>query len=304
MKTYVIDIDGTICSNTFGRYEDAEPYISRILYINKLFDRGHIIKLFTARGSGTGIDWTDLTKKQLSLWGLKYHQLTLGKPEGDIFIDDKAFNSESWNWSLSKEVQANHTEDDYFVEINKSFNDHINVLNDILGSPLIKEKIVLIASSIRRTLQQSGKVLLAGNGGSFSDSQHIAAEFVSKLLCDRCPLPALALGTNSSNLTAIGNDYGFEMIFSREFECIASNNDVLLAFTTSGKSKNILNLIEKAKEMSVEFFILTGKTGGNLPVSNDRILNVPSDSTALIQQVHIQLGHILVLLSEKDFIKK
>ena len=99
MKTYVIDIDGTICTNTYGAYDKSEPFVERIKYVNKLFKEGNKIKFFTARGSETGLDWRDLTEKQLNLWGVKYHELIMGKPDGDIFIDDKAFNSESWNWS-------------------------------------------------------------------------------------------------------------------------------------------------------------------------------------------------------------
>lgn len=100
MKTYVIDIDGTICTNTDGDYENAEPFFNRIKFVNELYEKGNIVKFFTARGSGTGIDWYKVTKSQLQKWGAKYHELIMGKPEGDIFIDDKAFNSEKWDWKF------------------------------------------------------------------------------------------------------------------------------------------------------------------------------------------------------------
>jgi len=96
MKTYVIDIDGTICTNTYGDYKKGKPFHNRISYVNYLYDSGNTIKLFTARGSGTGINWEETTRKQLKDWNVRFHELILGKPEGDIFIDDKAMNSEDY----------------------------------------------------------------------------------------------------------------------------------------------------------------------------------------------------------------
>ena len=95
---YCFDIDGTLCSKTDGRYEEAEPYLQRIAVVNALYDMGHTIKLFTARGTVTGIDWRDLTVRQLSDWQVKHHQLLFGKPEADVFIDDRAINADSWPW--------------------------------------------------------------------------------------------------------------------------------------------------------------------------------------------------------------
>jgi hypothetical protein len=96
MTTYCFDIDGTICTNTDGAYEEAEPLLQRISKVNALFDLGHRIIMFTARGSQTGIDWREVTQQQLQNWGLKYHELLLGKPHADIFIDDKAVNDKDW----------------------------------------------------------------------------------------------------------------------------------------------------------------------------------------------------------------
>jgi hypothetical protein len=98
---YCFDIDGTLCTITNGAYEQAEPFLNRIAVVNSLFKAGHRIKLFTARGSTTGIDWRVTTERQLAIWNVHYHELIMGKPEADIFIDDKAFNAESWNWSLT-----------------------------------------------------------------------------------------------------------------------------------------------------------------------------------------------------------
>jgi hypothetical protein len=97
---YCFDIDGTLCTITDGDYARAEPFADRIAMVNALHDAGHVIKLFTARGSTTGIDWRDLTAQQMETWGVRYHELILGKPEADIFIDDKAFNAENWSWRI------------------------------------------------------------------------------------------------------------------------------------------------------------------------------------------------------------
>ena len=144
--------------------------------------------------------------------------------------------------------------------------------------------------------------MFAGNGGSFSDSQHLSAEFTSKLLTDRNPLPSIALGTNSSASTAIANDYGFENIFSREIDAIGNSNDLLIAFSTSGNSQNVINAIKKCQDKSISFFILTGESGGKCSELFSNIIKVPSGNTAIIQQLHITIGHIICKLSEGKYI--
>ncbi len=99
-EIYCFDIDGTLCTDTGGKYEMAQPFYERIAVVNSLYRSGHIIKLFTARGTTTGIDWRALTERQLKIWEVSYHELIMGKPEADIFIDDKSFNSDSWHWHL------------------------------------------------------------------------------------------------------------------------------------------------------------------------------------------------------------
>ena len=96
---YCFDIDGTLCTQTNGRYEEAEPFVDRIAAVNALYEKGHTIKLFTARGTVTGIDWRALTERQLAEWQIKYHQLLFGKPEADVFIDDRALNADAWTWT-------------------------------------------------------------------------------------------------------------------------------------------------------------------------------------------------------------
>ncbi len=298
MQTYVIDIDGTICTNTYGEYNKAKPFYDRIAFINNLYDQGNIIKFFTARGSATKIDWSEITKRQLLDWEVKYHELIMGKPEGDIFIDDKSFNSERWVWDIQ-----NIKSEKNLKKINKFFKQNIDIFESLLNKKDIKEKIITISDLIKKTFINKGKVFLAGNGGSFSDSQHIATEFIVKYKNDRCPLPSIALGTNSSNLTATGNDYGFDQIFSRELQSLANKKDILIALSTSGNSQNIINLVKKAKDIGLEFFIFTGKNGGKLAKYKENCLFVPSEETSIIQQCHISILHLIVELTEEEFIK-
>ena len=297
MKTYIFDIDGTICENTNGKYELASPYASRINFINKLYDEGNVIKFFTARGSTTGIDWFEFTHSQLKKWGAKYHELILGKPHGDIFIDDKAYNCNDWIFPPEKQfITLNPEEPDIFYK--EPIFDHLDTINKVLSDKFITQQIKLISQSIKKTFNQKGKLILAGNGGSFADAQHLTAEFVCRFKNDRRPLPAIALGTNSSNLTAIGNDYGFEDIFSREFIAIANQHDTLIALSTSGNSLNIIKLVDEAQSKEIPFFVLTGQDGGELAKYKNKLIKIPSKDTAIIQQAHILIGHVICLNSE------
>lgn len=149
-------------------------------------------------------------------------------------------------------------------------------------------------------LRQGGKVLFAGNGGSFADAQHLAAEFVSRLQFDRAPLPSIALATNSSSMSAIGNDYGYDQVFARELRALAAPHDVFIPITTSGNSPNILAAVEVAQELSIRTMGFTGEDGGRLS-SVCSCLRVPSGRTERIQEGHILLGHILCGLVEKAF---
>ncbi len=303
MKVFIVDIDGTICTNTYGAYNDAIPFKNRINFINDLYDNGNIIKFFTARGSGTGIDWTEQTKKQFSHWGVKYHELIFKKPEGDIFIDDKSFNSEIW-FQEAGVIEENLTPDNKFDFIDNALENQQKIINFIIKDINIKEKIFKISESIVFSLKNEGKIMFAGNGGSFADSQHLAAEFVSRFIQNRIPLASIALGTNSSNVSAIGNDFGFDNIFSREFEAIAKKQDLLIAISTSGNSKNIINLIEVAKKLGIKYFVFTGQDGGYFKDLETACLKVPSTTTAIIQQCHILIGHIIIGISEKLLFKK
>ena len=159
-----------------------------------------------------------------------------------------------------------------------------------------------LSEDCRLCLNNGGKLIFAGNGGSFADSQHIAGEFISKLKTERRPLPAIALGTNSSILSSIGNDYGFEHIFSRELFAHGSKKDLFIPITTSGNSANILKAVDTALKMDIKTIGLTGNEGGKLAKMVDTII-VPSKNVLRIQECHILIGHIICAFSERDFIE-
>lgn len=179
------------------------------------------------------------------------------------------------------------------VDVKQKLLDDTGLLNQILG----------LASACKNSLQAGGKIIFAGNGGSFADSQHLAAEFTSRFRFEREPLAAMALGTNSSAMSAIANDYGFENIFCRELAGIAKRIDVFIPISTSGNSQNILNAIDQANQMNLHTVALTGRTGGEIHKLCES-LRIPSDDTARIQECHILVGHIVCELVEKPLVNK
>ena len=154
-------------------------------------------------------------------------------------------------------------------------------------------KISDVSKTIAVRLVQGGKVLFCGNGGSAADCQHLAAEFVSRFRMERPPLPALALTTDTSVLTALGNDYGFEEVFSRQVKGLGGEGDVLVGISTSGKSANVIRALETAGEIGAYRIGLTGSRSGDIVEHSEAIFPVPSETTALIQEVHIALGHAI-----------
>ena len=155
------------------------------------------------------------------------------------------------------------------------------------------------ARIILNVYRAGGKVLLIGNGGSAADAQHIAAELVGRFKLERVGLPAIALTTNTSSLTALANDYGYDTVFSRQLEALANDRDVLIAITTSGTSTNILKAVEMARSKGLVVIALTGENGGKLKDMADSTIVVPSNDTARIQEAHITIGHIICHLVEK-----
>ena len=164
------------------------------------------------------------------------------------------------------------------------------------------EPLVQISHAIAESIRDGGKVLLCGNGGSAADCQHLATEFVVRLTSkrNRIALPALALTTDTSTLTAASNDYGFDQVFSRQIEALGCSGDVLIGFSTSGTSKNILFASETAKRLGITTIGFLGSHLDTMKLHLDYILSVPSPDPARIQEAHITLGHIMVDLVECD----
>lgn len=163
--------------------------------------------------------------------------------------------------------------------------------------------IVAIAVGIAQSLGAGGKILLAGNGGSAADAQHIAAEMLSRFKFDRDPLPAIALTTDTSVLTAIGNDYGFDHVFERQVRGLGRKGDVFIAISTSGRSPNIIAALKAAREIELITVGLTGAGGLAMKPLCDVLLAAPSEETALIQQVHITAAHAICDLVERNLFK-
>lgn len=184
-----------------------------------------------------------------------------------------------------------------------SITDSIAVKNQILADQTILSGIETAAEMIVESLKGGGKIHFCGNGGSAADAQHLAAELSGRFYFDRPPLNAEALHCNTSYLTAVGNDYGYDLIFSRLLRGTAKKDDVIVGISTSGNSKNIINAFDAAKELGVRIIAMTGATGGAMKQYADVLLNVPSTDTPRIQESHIMIGHIICELVESKMFK-
>ena len=171
--------------------------------------------------------------------------------------------------------------------LEKNLKNSIKAKQDFLENPPILEEFNDAIEALFECYSNGGKLYLAGNGGSAADSQHLAAEFVSKLAFDREALPAEALSVDTSTITAIANDYGYEFIFSRQLEANASPKDMFLAITTSGNSDNLIKALEFCKKKKIKSILLSGKEGGSSKNLADFSIIVPGDTTAEIQEIHI-----------------
>lgn len=176
----------------------------------------------------------------------------------------------------------------------------IELKKAILSDQLFLKKLEELSSSCVSSLKLGGKIILAGNGGSFADAQHISGELLSRFMFDRDPLASIVLGANSSAISAIANDYGYEKVFARELECLALENDIFIPISTSGNSQNIIAAVRKAHELGIKVLAFTGANGGVLAQTCD-CLKVPSTQTPRIQEAHITIGHILCGLVEKEY---
>ena len=182
------------------------------------------------------------------------------------------------------------------------FRRSLDVLAHAAGDAEFGAAILAVAQAVEHSLRAGGKVMLAGNGGSASDAQHIAGEFLSRLRFDRHPLPAIALTTDSSVLTAIGNDYGYEQVFERQLRGLGRKGDVFIAISTSGKSANVLAALRAAREIGVTTVGFTGTAPGAALMAPlcDLVLAAPSNDTPLIQQIHITAAHAICEIVERN----
>jgi D-sedoheptulose 7-phosphate isomerase len=177
----------------------------------------------------------------------------------------------------------------------------IEVKQAILANDELIELVHETAHACIRSLEWGGKVILFGNGGSAADAQHIAAELVGRYLRNRRALAAIALTTNTSNLTAIGNDYSYDEVFSRQIEAIGNKGDIAIGISTSGNSKNVIRAVGAAKKRGITTVGMTGGNGGELRHETDLCICVPSEHTPRIQEAHILLGHTLCEIIEEHF---
>ncbi len=187
---------------------------------------------------------------------------------------------------------------EFETRVRKSIEDSIATKRLLFGDPQVISAIAAASEILLSAYRSGNKLLLFGNGGSAADAQHIAAELVGRFAFDRPALPALALSVNSSCVTAIGNDYGYDLVFSRQIEALGRAGDVAIGISTSGNSPNVLKAVLTAQKMGLHTIALTGRTGGNLKSSVDNCICVPSNETPRIQECHILIGHIISDLVE------
>ncbi len=188
---------------------------------------------------------------------------------------------------------------DWYEILESNLRASILAKQELLGNAAQMEIFARATEAVVRRYKGGGRLYIAGNGGSAADAQHLAAEFISKLARDRAPLPAEALSTDSSILTAIGNDYGFEQVFARQIEGKATERDAFLAITTSGVSPNILRALEQCRRQKVVSVLFTGRDGGPAKALADYCIIAPGPNTNRIQEVHIVLAHSLCESVEK-----
>ncbi len=185
----------------------------------------------------------------------------------------------------------------------EALSSHLTVIQDITQDPTLADLVEEASGAAVNSLKNGGKLLLCGNGGSAADSQHIAAELVGRFGADRRPLPAIALTVDTSAITAIGNDYAFDLIYSRQVEGLGRKGDLLIGISTSGNSPNVLKAIEMAKEMGI---VTVGLIGGNrnsaIAAAADICISVPSTATPRVQEAHILIGHIICRQIEKGLL--
>ncbi|MCF6268305.1 MAG: D-sedoheptulose 7-phosphate isomerase [Melioribacteraceae bacterium] len=176
---------------------------------------------------------------------------------------------------------------------------HKDTIEKVIAA--LQDDILTASELVIATLKAGNKILLFGNGGSAGDAQHIAAELTGRYKSERGALPAIALTTDTSAITAIANDYGYWAIFERQVEALATKGDLLIGISTSGNSENVIKAFQKGKLVGCNSIALTGKNGGKIIGESDYSIIVPSDDTARIQEMHILIGHIICQIIDDNF---
>lgn len=182
--------------------------------------------------------------------------------------------------------------------IKKEIQISIDLKKNIIDDSPVLMQLENLVNEVCACIRNGNKVIFAGNGGSFSDAQHLSAEFVSRFMFDRAPLASVVLGANNSAISAIGNDYGYDQVFAREIQAIAKQGDIFIPISTSGNSINIIKAVSLANDLKIKTFAFTGISGGLLK-DLCHCICIPSNETAKIQECHIMIGHILCGLVEK-----
>ncbi len=185
--------------------------------------------------------------------------------------------------------------------VQQKLREGLGVIEALARDSALHATLVAAADVTASALRAGHKLMVAGNGGSAADAQHLAAEFVGRFIDDRPAMRAVALTSDSSILTAVGNDYGFERIFARQIEALGQKGDVFFAISTSGNSPNVLRALERCREQGIAAIGLTGNSGGKMSSLCDYCLRMPSDVTMYIQQAHLALEHIFCLLVEQRY---
>lgn len=186
------------------------------------------------------------------------------------------------------------------IRVKEAIEENIELMSSILHDTIFMSQISQLADIMVKSLRKGGTIFFCGNGGSAADAQHLAAELSGRFYFDRAPLPAEALHCNTSYLTAIANDYGFEHVYERLIRGNGKKGDVLVGLSTSGNSLNITKAFETAKKLDITTIAFTGENGGKLKEVADYILQIPSTDTPRIQEAHILIGHIICELIETD----
>ena len=187
------------------------------------------------------------------------------------------------------------------MDLKKRMQEHQVAVNGLINDPAKLAVIKKMAEICKTAIQYDHKILLCGNGGSAADSQHIAAEFVGRFVKERCGLPAIALTTDTSILTAIGNDYGYNEVFRRQVEALGRKGDVLIGISTSGNSVNVVKAFEQAVKQGITTLAFTGAKESKMSELADVTIRVPAPVTARVQECHIMIGHIICEAIDEDY---